>query len=129
MLTSDDVQSCDLKDIYELAAEARDDGVRVKHRPGEQWFQYEDVGFVCLWEPQNRTGTLRISHWWVADERRGEGIGLALLDRAIAAAEASDASRLDIYIYEPEPVEVRGFEPAEGGQAVDDAQYYSLDLS
>lgn len=129
MPTSDDVQPCDLQDIYELAAEARDDGVRVKHRPEEQWFRYEDVGFICLWEPQNRTGMLRISHWWVADDRRGEGIGLALLDRAIAAAEDTDADRLDIYVYEPGPVEERGFEPAEGGQAMDDAQYYSRDLS
>lgn len=128
MPTSDDVQPCGLRDIYELAADARDDGVRVKHRPEEQWFRYEDVGFICLWEPQNRTGTKRISHWWVAEDRRGEGIGAALLDRAIATADKSDAGRLDIYVYDPEPVEERGFEPAEGGQAQDDAQYYEREI-
>lgn len=129
MPTSDDVDPCSLQDIYELAAEARDDGVRVKHRPEEQWFHFEDAGFICLWEPQNRKGTKRISHWWVAEDRRDEGIGAALLDRAVATAKASDADRLDIYVYEPEPAEERGFEPAEGGQAQDDAQYYELDIS
>jgi len=129
MPTSDDVEPCELQDIYELAAEARDVGVRVKHRPEEQWFRYEDAGFICLWEPQNRTGTKRISHWWVSEDRRGEGIGAALLDRAVAAAEASDTGRLDIYVYDPEPVEERGFKPAEGGQAQDDAQYYEIYLS
>lgn len=124
MATSEDVEACELADIYELAADARDDGVRPQHRPEEQWFRFEDVGMICLWEPQNRTGTKRISHWWVADDRRGEGIGTALLDRAIAAAKESDCDRLDIYVYDPEPVEERGFEPAEGGQAMDDAQYY-----
>ena len=129
MPTSDDVEPCSLQDIYELAAEARDDGVRVKHRPEEQWFRFEDAGFICLWEPQNRTGTKRISHWWVSEDHRGEGIGVALLDRAVAAAKASDAASLDIYVYDPEPVEERGFQPAEGGQAQDDAQYYEIDLS
>jgi len=124
MPTSNDVEPCALKDIYEMAAEARDDGVRPQHRPEEQWFRYEDVGMVCLWEPQNRSGTKRISHWWVADGRREEGIGTALLDRAIEAAEETNAGRLDIYVYDPEAVEERGFEPAEGGQAQDDAQYY-----
>lgn len=129
MPTSDDVEPCSLQDIYELAAEARDDGVRVKHRPEEQWFRFEDAGVICLWEPQNRTGTKRISHWWVAEDRRGEGIGVALLDRAIEAAESSDSERLDIYVYDPDPVEERGFTPAEGGQAQDDAQYYARELS
>lgn len=129
MPTSDDIQPCALADIYELAAQARDEGVRVKHRPEEQWFRFDNVGFICLWEPQNRTGTKRISHWWVAEDRRGEGIGTALLDRAIAAANASDADRLDIYVYDPEPVEDREFTPAEGGQAQDGAEYYELALS
>lgn len=124
MVTSEDVEACGLTDIYELAADARDDGVRPQHRPEEQWFRYEDAGMVCLWEPQNRTGTKRISHWWVADNRRGEGIGAALLDRAIQAAEQSDADRLDIYVYDAERVEQRGFEPADGGQAQDEAEYY-----
>lgn len=124
MPTSDDVEACALEDIYELAADARDDGVRPQHRPEEQWFRYGDVGMVCLWEPQNRSGTLRISHWWVDDDRRGEGIGTALLDRAIQEAEQSDADRLDIYVYDAETVEQRDFEPAEGGHAQDDAQYY-----
>lgn len=124
MPTSDEIEACDLEDIYELAADARDDGVRPQHRPEGQWFRYEDAGMVCLWEPQNRSGTKRISHWWVDDDRRGEGIGSALLDRAIQEAEQSDANRLDIYVYDPETVEQRGFEPAEGGQAQDDAQYY-----
>jgi GNAT superfamily N-acetyltransferase len=124
MPTSNDVEPCALKDIYEMAAEARDDGVRPQHRPEEQWFRYEDVGVVCLWEPQNRSGTKRISHWWVADDRREEGIGTALLDRAIEAAEETNADRLDIYVYDPEAVEERGFRPAEGGQAQDGAQYY-----
>ena len=129
MPTSDDVEPCSLQDIYELAAEARDDGTRVKHRPEEQWFRFEDAGFICLWEPQNRTGTKRISHWWVAEDRRDERIGAALLDRAVEAAKSSDADRLDIYVYDPEPVEDRGFTPAEGGQAQDDAQYYEMDLT
>lgn len=128
MPTSDDVGLCSLQDIYELAAEARDDGVRVKHRPEEQWFRFEDAGFICLWEPQNRKGTKRISHWWVAEGRRSEGIGAALLDRAVAAAKTSNADRLDIYVYDPDPVEERGFESAEGGQAQDDAQYYEMNL-
>ena len=128
MPTSDDVEACDLEDIYELAADARNDGVRPQHRPEEQWFRYEDVGMVCLWEPQNRTGTMRISHWWVDEDRRGEGIGEALLDRAIGAAEATDADRLDIYVYKTESVENRGFEPAEGGHAQDEAQYYEKPL-
>jgi len=128
MPTSDDVVPCELMDIYELAAEARNEGVRVKHRPGEQWFRFNDAGFICLWAPQNRTGTKRVSHWWVAEDRRGEGIGTALLDRAIAAAQASDADRLDIYVYDTRPVEERGFKPAEGGQAVDDAKYYEKSI-
>lgn len=123
-----DVEPCTLEDIYELAADARDDGVRPQHRPEEQWFRYDDVGMICLWEPQNRTGTKRISHWWVAEDHRGEGIGAALLDHAIEIAEASDADRLDIYVYETEPVEERGFKPAEGGHAMDDAQYYARDI-
>lgn len=122
--TPEDVEPCALEDVYELAADARDDGVRPQHRPEEQWFRYEDAGFVCLWEPQNRSGTKRISHWWVREGRRGEGIGTALLDRAIAEAVASDARRLDIYVYDPNPVEDRGFELAEGGHAQDDAKYY-----
>lgn len=129
MPTSEAIESCSLEEIYELAADARDDGVRPKHRPEEQWFRYEDAGMVCLWEPQNRSGTKRISHWWVADDRRDEGIGAALLDRAIEAAMASACSRLDIYVYDPEPVVERGFVPASGSQAQDDAQYYELDLS
>jgi len=124
MATSEDVEACDLTDIYELAADARDDGVRPQHRPEEQWFRYEDTGMVCLWEPQNRSGTKRISHWWVSGGRRDEGIGTALLDRAIEAAESSDSDRLDIYVYNPEPVEERGFQPAESGQAQDGAEYY-----
>lgn len=128
MVTSDDIEACDLEDIYELAAEARDDGVRPQHRPEEQWFRYEDAGMICLWEPQNRSGTKRISHWWVADDRRDEGIGAALLDRAIEVAEASDADRLDIYVYDSAPVEKRGFEPATGGHAQNDAQYYARPL-
>lgn len=129
MPTSDDVRACALQEIYELAADARDDGVRVKHRPEEQWFRFEDIGFVCLWEPQNRSGTKRISHWWVAEDRRGEGIGLALLDRAITAANDSDTDRLDIYVYDPNPVEERGFKPAGGGQARDGAKYYELEFN
>lgn len=129
MPTSEDVEPCDLVDIYELAAAARDDDVRPQHRPEERWFRYEDVGMVCLWEPQNRSETKRISHWWVHEDHRDEGIGGALLNRAIAAAEQSDATRLDIYVYDPDPVEERGFKPAEGGHAQDDAQYYEKDLS
>ena len=128
MPTSDDVEPCSLQDLYELAADARDDGVRVKHRPEEQWFRYEDAGFICLWEPQNRTGTKRISHWWVREDRRGEGIGPVLLDRAIAAAKESDGDRLDIYVYDADPVEERGFRPADGGQAMDGAEYYEMSL-
>lgn len=128
MVTSEDIEACGLTDIYEMAADARDDGVRPQHRPEEQWFRYEDVGMICLWEPQNRSGTKRISHWWVTDDRRGEEIGTALLDRAIEAAEHSDCARLDIYVYDTEPVEERGFEPAEGGQAQDGAQYYERAL-
>lgn len=128
MPTTDAIEACTLEEIYELAADAKDDGVYVQHRPEEQWFRYEDAGMVCLWEPQNRSGTKRISHWWVREERRDEGVGIALLDRAIAAAKASDADRLDIYVYEPEPVEKRGFDPAEGSQAQDGAEYYELSL-
>jgi len=129
MPTTNDIDPCSLEEIYELAAEARDEGVRAKHRPEEKWFRYEDAGFICLWEPQNRKGTKRISHWWVSESRRGEGIGPALLDRAIAAAKSSDADRLDIYVYDPDPVEERGFEPAEGGHAQDEAEYYETSLS
>jgi len=128
MPTSEDVEACDLEDIYELAAKARDDGVRPQHRPKDQWYHFGDAGMICLWEPQNRAGTKRISHWWVDDDRRGKGIGAALLDRAIEDAKASHAVRLDIYVYDSEPVEERGFEPAEGGQAQDDAKYYEIDL-
>lgn len=124
-----DVEPTSFEDVFELAADAREDGVRAKNRAEQQWFRYEDAGFVCLWEPQNRSGTKRISHWWVREERRDEGIGAALLDRAIHTAEDSNAERLDIYVYDPGPVEARGFEPAEGGQAIDDAQYYERDLT
>jgi len=123
------IDECDLQDIYEMAAEARDEGVRVKHRPEERWFRYEDAGFICLWEPQNRKNTKRISHWWVSEDRRGEGIGAALLDCAVATAKKSDIDRLDIYVYDPDAVEQRGFRPAEGGQAQDGAQYYELYFS
>lgn len=128
MPTSDDIEACDLEDIYELAADARDDGVRPQHRPEEKWFRYEDAGMVCLWEPQNRSGTKRISHWWVDGDRRDEGIGAALLDRAIEEAEESDADRLDIYVYDRKPVEKRHFEPADGGHAQDDAEYYEREV-
>lgn len=124
-----DVEPCALEDIYELAADARDDGTPVKHRPESQWYRVGDDGFVCLWEPQNRSGTKRISHWWVRKDARGEGIGETLLERAIADARHSDADRLDIYVYDPEPVEERGFEHVGTGQAVDDAEYYELDIS
>jgi ribosomal protein S18 acetylase RimI-like enzyme len=129
MPTPDDVEATTLEDIYELAARAKMDGVYPQHRPEEQWFRYEDAGMICLWEPQNRSGTKRISHWWVANDRRDEGIGEALLDRAIAAANASDADRLDIYVYDAAPVESRGFEPAEGGHAQNAAEYYVVDLT
>lgn len=129
-MTSDEpaIEPCAFEDIFELASDAKDDGTYVKRRPEGQWFRAGDAGFICLWEPQNRSGTKRISHEWVRDDRRGEGFGEALLERAIAEAEASDADRLDIYVYDPELVEARGFEPAEGGQAQDGAQYYEREL-
>lgn len=123
-----EITTCEFEDIFELAAQARDDGVYPKARPEGQWYRCNDRGFVCLWEPQNRTGTKRISHWWVHPEHRNEGIGTALLDRALDDALDSDATRIDIYVYDPEPVEKRGFEPAEGGHAQDGAHYYAREV-
>lgn len=127
-VTPSDVAETSFASVFELAADARDDGVRAKNRAEQRWFRYEDAGFICLWEPQNRSGTKRISHWWVREERRDEDIGAALLDRAISEARESDADRLDIYVYDSQAVEERGFEPVEGGQALDDAQYYEMAL-
>lgn len=129
--TADDdrIATCEFEGLFELAADAKDDGVYAKDRPEAQWFRYEDAGMICLWEPQNRSATKRISHWWVRPERRGEGIGSDLLDYAITVAKASDADRLDIYVYDPDPLDARGFRHEGKGQAVDDAEYYVLDVN
>lgn len=128
-VTSERIEACAFADLFELAGDAKHDGVYAKQRPEGEWFRYDDAGMICLWEPQNRSGTKRISHWWVRPERRGEGIGQALLDHAISVARESDADRLDIYVYDPAPVEERGFKHEGKGQAVDDAEYYVLDFA
>lgn len=123
MTAPSDVEPCDFADVFEMAAEARDDGVYAKDRPEGQWYRYDDAGMICLWEPQNRSNTQRISHWWVREARRNEGIGEALLDRALTDA---DAETVDIYVYDSRPVEERGFEYQGSGQAQDGAEYYTL---
>ena len=126
MPATTDIEPCDFEDVFEMAAEARDDGIYAKDRPKGQWYRYEDAGMICLWEPQNRSDTKRISHWWVREDRRGEGIGEALLDRALDEALESDAETVDIYAYDDTLLQDRGFEHRGSGQAVDGAEYYAL---
>lgn len=124
-MSESEIEACSFEDLFELAAKAKEDGVRAKQRTDEQWFRYDDVGMICLWEPGNRSSTKRISHWWVHPDRRGSGIGTALFEHAIKHAEQSSAETLDIYSYDPEFVESYGFEHhPESSQAMDDAQYY-----
>lgn len=128
-MTDIDIEPCEFEDIFELASEAKDDGVRAKRRSSAQWFRAGDVGMICLWEPGNRSSTKRISHWWVRDDRRGEGVGEALFERAYQAARESDATTLDIYVYDDSIVSEYGFEHRPGSsQAMDGAEYYVLDL-
>jgi GNAT superfamily N-acetyltransferase len=125
-----DVDLCELEDIYELAAKARDDGIKVQPRPESQWYRVGDKGIVCLWEPQNRNGTMRISHWWVDEDHHGEGVGSALLDRAIFDADNTAGARvIDIYVHDPEPLRERGFEEADGGNPGRGITYMSRTIS
>lgn len=130
MATPDEVEPCEFEEIFELAADAKGDGIRAKNRDGAQWYRYENAGMCCLWEPGNRASTKRISHWWVRDERRGEGIGRALFERAVGDAEQSNAATLDIYVYDDGLVTEHGFEERpESSQAMDDARYFVKDIS
>ncbi|MFB6284279.1 MAG: GNAT family N-acetyltransferase [Halobacteria archaeon] len=56
------------------------------------------MGFVCLWDVENRKDMKRISHLKVKRGHRGEGVGSALLDRAVQEAKKSDKGRLSIYV-------------------------------
>jgi len=105
----ENVEPCTLEDIYHLAAKAREDGIDAKPRPESQWYRYGEKGIICLWEPQNRSDTKRISHWWVDEDYRDEGVGEALLNRAVFDADNSDTTTIDIYAFDPEPLQDRGF--------------------
>jgi GNAT superfamily N-acetyltransferase len=128
-MTDHDIQACAFEDIFELAADARDDGIRAKDRGSGQWFRVSEKGMICLWEPGNRSSTKRISHWWVHPDHRDGGVGQALFERAFHEAKESDCDTLDIYVYDEELVDEYGFEHRpESSQAMDDAMYYVLDF-
>lgn len=117
------VEQCEFEDVFELASQSVEDNITPKDRPRGQWFRIEGVGMVCLWEPQNRSSTKRISHWWVAEEYRGAGYGEALLDAAIGNARESDCETLDILVYNVKPIEGKGFEKREHG-STSSTEYY-----
>lgn len=108
-----DIEACAFKDVYELAAEAREDGVQVQPRDDAQWYRIGDDAIACLWWPQNRSNTARLSHCWVREERRGEGLGSALVYRRVQDAKAAGADRVDTYAYQPGLYEDLGFEAQE----------------
>lgn len=127
MAHEDAIQPCEFEDIFEMAAEATEDGVRPKQRTEAQWYRYADKGMVCLWEPGNRTSTKRISHWWVHPDHRNEGIGKTLFEHALREASESGVETVDIYVYDEEFIADYGFEHRpESSQAMDDAKYYVL---
>jgi len=113
--TSDppEIEECTLQDVYELAAKARDDGNQVQHRPDEQWYRIGDLAIACLWWPQNRRDTARLSHCWVTDEARGDGLGEALVRRRIEDAKAAGAGTIDTYAYREELFTELGFKSHE----------------
>jgi len=107
------IKECEFKDVYELAAEAREDGVKVQPRDDAQWYRVDDDAIACLWWPQNRSNTARLSHCWVRENRRGEGLGSALVYRRVEDAKAAGAVTIDTYAYQPSLYESLGFEPRE----------------
>ncbi|WP_336328501.1 GNAT family N-acetyltransferase [Halovenus sp. HT40] len=108
-----DVEACDFKEVYELAAEAHEDGVKVQPRDDAEWYRVGDDAIACLWWPQNRSNTARLSHCWVREERRGEGIGASLVYRRVEDARADGADMIDTYAYHPSLYEDLGFEAGE----------------
>lgn len=108
--TTRTIEECRLEDIYELAARAREDDVEVQPRPESQWYRVDSVAMACLWWPQNRRNTARLSHCWVAEEARGEGLGEALVRRRIADARSAGADVIDTYAYRRDLFEKLGFE-------------------
>jgi Acetyltransferase (GNAT) family. len=107
------VNHCAFADIFELAAEAMDDGVQIQPRDGADWFRIDDDAVGCIWWPRNRSATARIDHCWVRDDRRGEGLGAALVLHLIDAARESGAETIDTYCYQPPLYESAGFEAGE----------------
>lgn len=110
---SHEIEECTLQDIYELAAKARDDGIRVQHRPEEQWYRIDDLAIACLWWPQNRRNTARLSHCWVAGDARGHGLGERLVRRRIEDAKSAGAETIDTYAYREDLFTELGFESQE----------------
>lgn len=108
-----DIEKCEFKEVYELAAEAREDGVQVQPRDDAQWYRVGDDAIACLWWPQNRSNTARLSHCWVREERRGEGVGAALVYQRVEDAKEAGASTIDTYAYHSSLYEDLGFEPGE----------------
>ena len=107
------IEECEFKDVYELAAEARKDGVKIQPRDDAQWYRVDDDAIACLWWPQNRSNTARLSHCWVREDRRGEGVGSALVYRRVEDAKAAGAATIDTYAYQPGLYEGLGFESRE----------------
>jgi len=108
-----EIERCEFKEVFELAAEAREDDVQVQPRDDAQWYRIDDDAIACLWWPQNRSATARLSHCWVREERRGEGLGAALVYERVTDAQESGADRIDTYAYRSQLYEDLGFEPQE----------------
>lgn len=107
------VESCAFQDIFELAAEAMDDGVQVQPRDGADWFRIGDDAIGCIWWPGNRSATARLDHCWVREARRGDGLGAALVQHLIDDATDASAETIDTYCYQPQLYASAGFEAGE----------------
>jgi len=102
------IRSCEYEEVSHLSKPAHEDGVKITARPSPRWYKYEDVACACLWEPQNRTNTKRLSSCWVHPDHRGNGIGKALVLRRVSDALTA-VDRIDTYAYSPDLFHRLGF--------------------
>jgi GNAT superfamily N-acetyltransferase len=107
------VDSSAFPDVFELAAEAMEDGVQVQPRDGADWFRIDDDAIGCIWWPANRAATARLDHCWVREGRRGEGLGAALVTTLVEKAREAGAEVIDTYCYQPALYASLGFEAGE----------------
>jgi len=108
-MTEGTVQPCNYTEVREIVTAQQPDGVDIVPRPSSQWYRYDDVAVACLWEPQNRFATKRLSSCWVAPTWRGEGVGRALVERRVSDAKQANATRIDTYAYRTRLFKELGF--------------------